>query len=146
MKSRTKSIGITTFLPNQKCTDNNCPFHGTLKVRGKQFAGTVVSSKMQRSAIVEWEGKKFVPKFERYMRTRTKVAAHNPECITAREGDVVTVAECRPISKTKSFVIVEVQGRETKYALRKEALEEGKHRIKAKEEENLAESKEDKEE
>jgi small subunit ribosomal protein S17 len=134
-------------MPNQKCTDNNCPYHGTLKVRGKQFEGTVVSSKMQRSAIVEWEGKRFVPKFERYKRTRTKVAAHNPECMNAREGDKVTVAECRPLSKTKSFVIIEVKGKETKYTLRKEALEEGKHRARTKEEELEAKkTKEEKEE
>jgi small subunit ribosomal protein S17 len=34
--------------------------------------------------------------------------AHNPPCINAKEGDVVKIAECRPLSKTKKFVVIEV--------------------------------------
>ncbi|MBI4738226.1 30S ribosomal protein S17 [Candidatus Woesearchaeota archaeon] len=130
MAARTKSVGLTDAIPTQKCTDANCPFHGALKVRGKTFVGTVTSSKMQRSAIVEWEGRRLIPKFERYKRTRTKIAVHNPDCLNAREGDLVTVAECRPLSKTKSFVIIEVKGKKKRYALQKEALEEAKFKVK----------------
>ena len=43
------------------------------------------------------------------MKKRSKLHAHNPPCIDAKPGDIVTIAECRPISKTKSFVIVEVK-------------------------------------
>lgn len=49
---------------------------------------------------------RFVGKYERYERRRTQMAAHNPPCISARTGDRVVVAECRPLSKTKKFVVV----------------------------------------
>jgi len=37
----------------------------------------------------------------------SRITAHNPPCIGAKTGDKVKIAECRPISKTKSFVVVE---------------------------------------
>jgi ribosomal protein S17 len=52
----------------------------------------------------------YVPKYERYERRKSRIVVHNPECIRAREGDVVVVAECRPLSKTKSFVVVAKTG------------------------------------
>ncbi|UCD03455.1 MAG: 30S ribosomal protein S17, partial [Candidatus Aenigmatarchaeota archaeon] len=39
-------------------------------------------------------------------RRKSRIAAHNPPCINAKEDDRVTIAECRPLSKTKAFVIV----------------------------------------
>jgi small subunit ribosomal protein S17 len=133
-RSRTTGFGIEA--PQKGCDDKNCPFHGTLKVRGKQFTGKVVSHKMQRSVVVEWQGWRHIPKYERYKRTRTKVIAHNPPCINAAEGDRVMIGECRPLSKMKNFVVMKVLGKLEKYALEREALEEGKHKIKKKEAEN----------
>ena len=49
-----------------------------------------------------------MPKYERYERRKSKMIVYNPECIDAKKGDVVKVAECRPLSKTKSFVVIEV--------------------------------------
>ncbi|MBW2968455.1 30S ribosomal protein S17 [Candidatus Woesearchaeota archaeon] len=131
---RTKKIGIDVKPPSKTCEDPNCPFHGTLKVRGKQFTGTVISDKMQRSATVEWSGRRYVPKYERYQKTKTRVIAHNPPCINASEGDVVKIIECRSLSKKKSFVIVATVGEDEEYRLKKEALEEGRHRDEKKEE------------
>jgi small subunit ribosomal protein S17 len=39
---------------------------------------------------------------------RTRVKAHNPESIDAKEGDTVRIAETRPLSKTKNFVVIEI--------------------------------------
>lgn len=128
---------MVTDVPSETCTDVNCPFHGTLKVRGKTFTGTVVSDKMQKSVVVAWEGRKFVPKFERYTKTRARVSAHNPDCINAVEGDTVIIQECRPISKTKTFVVVKVEGKKTDYELEKSLDEEGKHKHKKKEIANI---------
>lgn len=136
--TRTRNPGVNTDVPSSNCSDVNCPFHGSLKVRGKTFTGLVVSAKMQRSAVVQWEGRRFVPKYERYTKTRTKVAVHNPDCVNAAEGDKVKIVECKPLSKTKNYVIVEVVGKDELYELEKEALEEGKHKITQKEEANKA--------
>lgn len=131
--ARTRKAGFGTEPPSESCNDKNCPYHGNLKVRGKQFTGKVISDKMQRSVTVEWLGWRFIPKYERYKKTRTSVIAHNPPCINVSEGDIVKIAECRPLSKTKNFVVLKVIGKMEMYKLEKEALEEGKHKEKAKE-------------
>ena len=79
-----------------------------IKTRGRTFKGTVVSAKAQRTVTVEWNRKVFVPKYERYQLKRSKVKAHNPDEIDAKEGDQVMIRECRPLSKTKKFIVVEV--------------------------------------
>ena len=73
-------------------------------------------------------------KFERYEKRRTRIKVHNPECINAKEGDIVKISECRPLSKTKNFVIIENLGKEKGFTERIEALEEGKTRKEKKEE------------
>ena len=92
---------------DKKCKDNNCPFHGSLKTRGRGFVGTVKSDKMSRTITIEFERMFYLPKYERYERRRTRLKAHNPDCIDAKEGDKVKVKECRPLSKTKNFVVIE---------------------------------------
>jgi small subunit ribosomal protein S17 len=93
--------------PKKTCNDMNCPFHGNLKVRTRIFKGTVISDKMDKTVIINRDFLHFVPKFKRYERRRGRIHSHNPPCIDAKEGDFVTIAECRPISKTVSFVVVE---------------------------------------
>ncbi len=102
-----RDIGLDVNPPRDVCKDKNCPFHGTLPVRGQVLKGKVVKV-YGKTAVIERELIRFVPKYERYMKKRSKLHAHNPSCINAKPGDFVTIAECRPISKTKSFVIVEV--------------------------------------
>lgn len=78
-----------------------------LSIRGRKFTGTVVSDKMSKTVTVEWERRKYIPKYERYERRRTRVKAHNPENIDAKTGDKVIIAETRPISKTKNFIVIQ---------------------------------------
>ena len=105
--AETKNIGLPVKEPNNNCSDDNCPWHGHLKVRGRTFTGIVVSSKPHKTAIVRWHYYNYVKKYERYERRNTKISAFNPDCISSKEGDTVTIAECRPISKTKKFVVVD---------------------------------------
>jgi small subunit ribosomal protein S17 len=127
---RTRKSGFDEKTPQKACTDKNCPYHGQLKVRGKQFSGKVVSDKMQRSVIVEWTGLRYIPKYERYKKVKTRLMAHNPACVNAAEGDDVKLGECRPLSKTKNFVVLSVIGKSEKYAVEKEAMAESKHKVK----------------
>ena len=80
----------------------------SITTRGRTFRGKVVSSKAQKTVTVEWDRRVFVPKYERYLLKRSKVKAHNPDSIDAKDGDTVVIKECRPLSKTKKFVVVEV--------------------------------------
>jgi small subunit ribosomal protein S17 len=79
-----------------------------LKTRGRTFVGEVVSAKAQKTVTVQWMRRVYIPKYERYYQKRSKVKAHNPPEISAKEGDKVVIKECRPLSKTKKFVVVEV--------------------------------------
>jgi small subunit ribosomal protein S17 len=103
-----RDIGIGVAPPQKECSDPCCPWHGRLPVRGRTFSGVVKSSKPSRTAIVEWGYHRFVRKYDRYERRTSRVVCHNPDCLDAREGDSVVIAECRPVSKTKSFVVVSV--------------------------------------
>jgi small subunit ribosomal protein S17 len=93
--------------PKKTCDDVNCPFHGELPVRGRVLEGTVVSAKMDKTVIVERDYLSYISKFKRYERRRSRIPSHKPPCIDLKEGDRVTIAESRPISKTVVFVVVE---------------------------------------
>ncbi len=91
------------------CGDKNCPNHGTVSVRGRSFTGTVISDKMNKTVTIEWARKRLIPKYERFEKRRSRIKAHNPDCIKAKVGDTVLVKETRPLSKTKNFVILEIK-------------------------------------
>lgn len=80
-----------------------------ISLRGAEFTGTVTSAKAAKTVTVSWERRRFVPKYERYEKRSSKVKAHVPEGMTVREGDTVRIKECRPISKTKHFVVTHVE-------------------------------------
>lgn len=104
-----KDIGLEVSLPENECKDQKCPFHGTLSVRGQVLDGTVVSDKMDKTVVVQREYEKKIKKYERYEKRRSKIHAHNPPCLKAQKGNIVKIAECRPLSKTKKFVVIEVK-------------------------------------
>jgi len=72
--------------------------------------GSVVSDKMDKSAVVLIERKVKHPIYGKFMKKSTKLHIHdeNNECAT---GDTVQISECRPISKTKSWKLVKVIGK-----------------------------------
>lgn len=81
---------------------------------------------MQETATIEWPRRKYVTKFERYEKSRTRIKAHNPKTIDAKKGDIVKIMECRPISKTKHFIIIEKVGHEKLFEAKQELMEESK--------------------
>ncbi len=86
-----------------------CPFYGELSVRGQILEGEVVSTDMEKTVIVEREYDVTVPKYDRQMKRRSRIPAHVPGVLEPLSvGDTVRIAECRPLSKTKSHVVVEV--------------------------------------
>jgi small subunit ribosomal protein S17 len=107
-----RNIGISVASPRKSCDDKLCPFHGTLAIRGKMFSGTVISAKAKNMAVVAREYPHPVPKYKRYERSKSKLHAYIPECIDLEEGLEVKIAECRPLSKTVSFVIIEVNNKD----------------------------------
>ncbi|MBU2496878.1 MAG: 30S ribosomal protein S17 [Nanoarchaeota archaeon] len=89
------------------CNDKKCPFHGNLSLRGRTFAGEL-TRKRGKTVKVEWLRYKYYPKYERYTKVMSGVFAYLPECLhdQVQIGDRVKITECRPLSKTKHFVVV----------------------------------------
>jgi len=73
----------------------------------RTLTGQVVSDKMDKSAVVVVERKVRHPLYGKYIRRSSKLHVHdaNNEC---RQGDTVTIRQCRPMSKTKSWTLLEV--------------------------------------
>ncbi len=103
---RARDIGLDVRAPKARCDDRHCPFHGRLSVRGQLLEGTVVSTGMQRTAVVERTLLHYVPKFERYEKRRRRYLAHAPPCLDVPVGHRVRIAETRPLSKLVAFCIV----------------------------------------
>jgi len=106
-KPKTRNIGLNVKPPKETCDDKNCPFHGNLSVRGQILVGDISSTKMHRTVQVKREFMRYIPKYERYEKRTSSLSVHCPPCIETKVGDKVRIAECRPLSKTISFVVVE---------------------------------------
>ena len=75
--------------------------------RRNEKVGNVVSTKMQKTIVVEIEMRKAHPKYKRVMKTNKKFYAHD-EQNSARVGDVVRIRESRPLSKLKRWALEEI--------------------------------------
>jgi len=73
----------------------------------RRVVGRVVSNKMNKSVTVSVERLVKHPVYGKYIRRTTKIVAHD-EANECKEGDVVAISECRPISKTKAWRVVEI--------------------------------------
>jgi small subunit ribosomal protein S17 len=76
----------------------------------RTLSGRVVSNKGDKTISVLVERFEKHPVYGKYIKRSSKIAAHdeNNEC---QIGDTVTIAECRPISKSKAFKLVEINER-----------------------------------
>jgi small subunit ribosomal protein S17 len=75
--------------------------------RRNEKVGSVVSTKMQKTIVVEVEMRKAHPKYKRIVKTSKKFYAHD-EQNSARVGDVVRIRESRPLSKLKRWALEEI--------------------------------------
>ncbi len=80
---------------------------GEQRKQRKVFVGTVVSDRMQKTVVVSVERFFRHPEYNKLVRRRTKVKAHDEEQ-KCRMGDRVRIMETRPLSRDKRWRIVEV--------------------------------------
>lgn len=73
----------------------------------RTVTGKVVSDKMDKTIVVLVERSVRHPKYEKIIKRRTKLHAHD-ESSSAKMGQMVKIQECRPISKTKTWKLVEI--------------------------------------
>ena len=104
-----RDIGVDVRSPEGEWDgSDNCPFYGSLRVRGQIIEGTVSSQGMTDSIVVERETTRYMQKYERYEKRTRRYAAHLPSCIGGvSQGDKVRIMECRPLSKTVKFCVIE---------------------------------------
>lgn len=107
-----KDVGLGFKTPKEAIRgtyiDKKCPFVGLVSIRGRILTGTVVSTKMHRTIILRREYLHYVPKYNRYEKRHRNLAAHLSPAFRVNEGDIVTVGQCRPISKTVRFNVLRV--------------------------------------
>lgn len=109
-KSAARDIGIDVPVPERACDDHNCPFHGRLRVRGQTLDGVVVSTRMQRTVVVERHYLRHLQKYERFEKRTRRMNVHAPPCLGLTVGSRVMIMECRPLSKTVAYVAIQNRG------------------------------------
>ena len=94
-----------------ECKDRLCPKHGDrkLKMRGRTFGGVVIR-KFPGRVTIQFERMLKIPKYERYEKRKTKIHARLPDCMKSdvEVGDLIQIAETRPISKMIHFVVSKI--------------------------------------
>ena len=107
----TRDIGIRVNPPKDQPIegDNKNPCNGTLSIRGKLFEGKIIKSKAKDTVVIQKEAPVYFNKFKRYARGKSTIHAHVPSNLQVKEGDVVLAAECRPLAKSVSYVVIEVK-------------------------------------
>ncbi|OBZ79185.1 40S ribosomal protein S11 [Grifola frondosa] len=88
--------------------DKKCPFTGDVSIRGRILTGRVVSTKMTRTLVIRRDYLHYIPKYNRYEKRHKNLAAHVSPAFRVDVGDVVTVGQCRPLSKTVRFNVLRV--------------------------------------
>jgi small subunit ribosomal protein S11e len=100
--------------------DHKCPFTSKVTIRGRFFKGVVLSNKMTRTIILRRDYLHFIKKYNRFEKRHHNLPAHlSPAFPRVKIGDVVTVGQCRPISKTVRFNTVRIEKKKIEGNVRK---------------------------
>ena len=105
-----KNVGLGIKTPDSAIeanyVDKKCPFTGNVSIRGRILKGQVMSTKMKRTIIVRRDYLHYIKKYRRFEKRHRNVAAHCSPAFTVKDGDIVTVGQCRPLSKTVRFNVL----------------------------------------
>ena len=105
-----KSIGLGIKTPalaiEGNYVDKKCPFTGDVSIRGKILKGLVLSTKMKRTIVVRRDYLHYITKYRRFEKRHKNTAVHCSPAFAVKEGDVVTIGQCRPLCKTVRFNVV----------------------------------------
>ncbi|TFJ84114.1 hypothetical protein NSK_004587 [Nannochloropsis salina CCMP1776] len=108
----TREVGLGFKTPKEAkagtYVDKKCPFTGSVSIRGRILKGIVLSTKMNRTVIIRRDYLHWVSKYSRFEKRHKNLAAHcSPAFPQVKEGDIVTVGQCRPLSKTVRFNVLQ---------------------------------------
>jgi small subunit ribosomal protein S17 len=77
------------------------------KKRKQSLVGIITSTKCDKSITIQVEHEKYYPKYNKYIRSRKKIMAHDDQGI-GKLGDMVRIVPCRPVSKKKRHTLIDV--------------------------------------
>merc|ERR1711988_925572 len=107
-----KSIGLGFKVPLKakegRYIDKKFPFVGQVSIRGKLLRGVVHRCFMKNTITVRRDYLHYQKKYRRYEKRHKMISAHCSPAFDARPGDEVIIGECRPLSKTVRFNVLEV--------------------------------------
>merc|ERR1711943_102926 len=108
-----KSVGLGFKTPREAIEgtyiDKKCPFTGNVSIRGRILTGLIHSMKMKRTLVIRRDYLHFIKKYQRYEKRHKTLSAHVSPCFRdIALGDLVTVGQCRPLSKTVRFNVLKV--------------------------------------
>merc|ERR1719328_469020 len=109
----TRAVGLGFKTPRDAIEgtyiDKKCPFTGNVNIRGRILTGIVQSTKMKRTLILRRDYLHYIKKYNRFEKRHKNLAAHLSPCFRdVSIGDLVTVGQCRPLSKTVRFNVLKI--------------------------------------
>merc|ERR1712107_704951 len=105
--------GLGFKIPNEaksgSYVDKKCPFTGKVSIRGRILTGVITKMKMNRTVVLRRDYLHYVKKYNRFEKRHKNMSVHLSPCFRdVQVGDVLTVGECRPLSKTVKFNTLKV--------------------------------------
>nr|AEB54646.1 ribosomal protein S11 [Procambarus clarkii] len=112
-KRHLRKVGLGFKTPREAVEgtyiDKKCPFTGNVSIRGRILTGVVRKMKMQRTITIRRDYLHYVKKYNRFEKRHRNMSVHLSPCFRdVKPGDIVTVGECRPLSKTVRFNVLKV--------------------------------------
>jgi small subunit ribosomal protein S11e len=108
-----RNVGLSFQTPKEakdgKYLDKKCPFTGNVSIRGKIIKGMCISTKMKNTIVIHRCYLHLIKKYKRFEKRHSVLHAHCSPCFDIKEGDVVTVGQCRPLAKTVRFNVMKVE-------------------------------------
>merc|ERR1712048_970425 len=108
-----RNVGLGFKTPKEaiegKYIDKKCPFTSNVSIRGRILKGVVCSTKMERTITFRRDYLHYIRKYRRFEKRHRMISAHCSPCFIVKEGDIVTVGQCRPLSKTVRFNVLRVE-------------------------------------
>merc|ERR1712033_133349 len=108
-----KSVGLGFKTPREAIEgtyiDKKCPFTGNVAIRGRILTGVIQKMKMNKTVTVRRDYLHYIKKYNRFEKRHRMMSVHLSPCFRdVRSGDIATIGECRPLSKTVRFNVLKV--------------------------------------